>query len=1374
VTSTRTGWQPVDLRPHGTRASLQRRLLSGLALGLFALGAALLASFAGGAQAGLADYPATLYLSGTSSGISSSYAIVGSAGISANARPAPTAASNGAGLLGASGLTAYTYEYTLVDGNGETYPSTKSNTVSVNNGQIRIGNLPTGVTVRLYRQKGANAPFLRVVELVNNASATYDDNNPDPLSTVVPLAQNRTDLSGSGGGGITGYFEYAPGNSITDSATNGAFGQVGAPGFDGKGWLVSGSGNVSFAGGAWSIKVKLTSMGSALSTGRLVIGMWKVNDAGSVTGGPYIDPTCSSSPCGSGGGPGENTSANISTSAGTASAITTNVAGVPAFSLASNEHLYVQFWRHQTAGTTGNSISTLYAYDGTNQITHPSVNGFPSDPTLQSPAAGARVSSKTLTVGYSDPDNDTGTVDIHVCSDAGCSSVVASTTLNGVTSGSSATWTPALADGTYYWQAHATDSAGNQSNWTATQSFTVDATNPTATLQSPANAALTNASPTLTATYADGGAGDAGSVDLRVCSDSGCAGVVGSTTVAGVADGANATWTPALPDGTYYWHAHATDGAGNQSAWTATRSFTLDTTPPTATINTQPAALTTSSAATFTFSTEPGATLACDLDGGGFASCSSPKSYSGLADGSHTFQVKATDAAGNTGSAASSAWTVDTTPPTASITSQPASPSNSSAPSFSFSANEGGSTFQCKLDSGAWGACTSPSAYAGVADGSHTFQVKATDPAGNTGSPASSTWTVDTVAPTATIGSKPAALSNSSAPSFSFSANETGSSFQCALDGGGFAACSSPKSYAGVADGSHTFQVEAIDAAGNTSAAAAYTWTIDTVPPVTTISGQPAALASSSAATFTFAANEAGSTYQCRLDGGAYAACSSPKSYTGLADGAHTFDVTATDQAGNTGAAASYAWTSDTTPATATITSQPASLTSSSAASLTFTATEAGSTFQCQLDGGGFAACTSPASFSGLGDGNHTFQVKATDPAGNTGAAASASWTSDATAPSTPTLVTPADGARTNGSSLVARFTDASGQGKVLFRVCTDPGCASAVAAWVSALGPSGSNVTWALGGALAERTYYWQALAADAAGNQSAWSSTSSFTLDLTPPAAPTSFAGTIAGGGLTLSWTAPPDGDVGGYVLYVNGTRSRTFDAQTTHVDLGTPAADTPRVYTVAAVDTAGNEGPQSAKLIAVPNLAGLKLPEALAALAQRGLSLGDRNGPPVGLVTAQSPAPPAVASPGDTVAVTLGKPVSTPPPPPPPHGSKPGGTKRVLSLVIVGGHSVSCAPSDLLSLQIGLSSRANVTVRFLTMRGVPLASQRVGSVAAGSRQLHLRLPAPVARPGRYRVIVLATVQRQLVRAEMQFSLARLKRSSGAQAATCGTPSV
>src|SRR5256886_11870774 len=121
-----------------------------------------------------------------------------------------------------------------------------------------------------------------------------------------------------------------------------------------------------------------------------------------------------------------------------------------------------------------------------------------------------------------------------------------------------------------------------------------------------------------------------------------------------------------------------------------------------------------------------------------------------MAAGCHPSQARATVAGGNPGPPASPTGTTATAAPTASITSSPSNPSNSNAPSFSFS-SEAGASFHCALDGAAFASCTSPKTYTSVADGSHTFHVKPTDGAGNTGTAATYTWTIATTAPVASI-----------------------------------------------------------------------------------------------------------------------------------------------------------------------------------------------------------------------------------------------------------------------------------------------------------------------------------------------------------------------------------------------------------------------------------------------------------------------------------------------------------------------------------------------------------------------------------------------------------------------------------------------
>ena len=126
--------------------------------------------------------------------------------------------------------------------------------------------------------------------------------------------------------------------------------------------------------------------------------------------------------------------------------------------------------------------------------------------------------------------------------------------------------------------------------------------------------------------------------------------------------------TSGLGEGSHSFAVSAVDTAGNTSE-PSTASWTVDTSaPPAPTFGSVPASVTNATAASLAFSDADGsASFTCAWDGATPTACASPASLSGLSAGAHTFVVHATDAAGNTSSAAYS-WTVDLTAPKATST----------------------------------------------------------------------------------------------------------------------------------------------------------------------------------------------------------------------------------------------------------------------------------------------------------------------------------------------------------------------------------------------------------------------------------------------------------------------------------------------------------------------------------------------------------------------------------------------------------------------------------------------------------------------------------------------------------------------------------
>ncbi|HUQ03822.1 MAG TPA: LamG-like jellyroll fold domain-containing protein [Kofleriaceae bacterium] len=447
-----------------------------------------------------------------------------------------------------------------------------------------------------------------------------------------------------------------------------------------------------------------------------------------------------------------------------------------------------------------------------------------------------------------------------------------------------------------------------------------------------------------------------------------------------------------LVNGSHNFRVRAVDPVANVDMTPASHTWSVDTSVPDTVISSGPLGATNATMATFAFSAAgvPGATFECSLDGSSFVTCSSPRAYSTLAEGSHTFQVRARSMTGVLDpSPATRAWSVDVTAPDTTLSGGPVGAVASTSASFTLSSNDASSTFECSLDMVAFAACSSPLVLSGLSQGNHGVRVRARDAAGNFDmSPAQRSWTVDTFSPDTVLDGTPPTLDNDLTATFAFS-GEAGARFECSIDGGSYADCTSPHPVP-VVDGTHTFAVRAVDAAGNLDPTpATHSWVVDSVAPSTSINSGPPATVASSSATFDLASNENG-TFECALDGGAYVTCSDPHMIT-VVDGAHTLLVRARDAAGNPDPTpASWSWTSDATGPVVTITAPGSGVTTAAYVVVNFTTDEAATT-TCRVDGGSFASCASGHSFFAA-PGSHTIDVRAVDALGNP-STTSRTWT---------------------------------------------------------------------------------------------------------------------------------------------------------------------------------------------------------------------------------------------------------------------------------------------------------------------------------------------------------------------------------------------
>jgi subtilisin-like proprotein convertase family protein len=113
--------------------------------------------------------------------------------------------------------------------------------------------------------------------------------------------------------------------------------------------------------------------------------------------------------------------------------------------------------------------------------------------------------------------------------------------------------------------------------------------------------------------------------------------------------------------------------------------------------------------------------------------------------------------------------------PETGIDSGPPNPSGTRGATFRVSSSASGARFECRLDAADFGECSATPSYSGLADGSHTFSVRAVDTAGNIdATPASYTWRVGVPPPPAGGGPPPGGTSavDTTAPNFALASTE--------------------------------------------------------------------------------------------------------------------------------------------------------------------------------------------------------------------------------------------------------------------------------------------------------------------------------------------------------------------------------------------------------------------------------------------------------------------------------------------------------------------------------------------------------------------------------------------------------------------------
>ena len=804
----------------------------------------------------------------------------------------------------------------------------------------------------------------------------------------------------------------------------------------------------------------------------------------------------------------------------------------------------------------------------------------------------------------------------------------------------------AVADGQYDIRATATDWAGNVTVATPVTNVTVDNHAPTVSVTAPVDGGYVNASDsdpsTVKANAADAGTG-VQQVDFYECTDATCSSSpthlgTDSTGSAGVY---SASW-PLPADGSYWIEAVATDMVGHTSSSIA--AVTVDRTAPDTTIVTKPGDPTNAAHPTFTFSaSEPTQKIECNLDGGGWTTCTSPHSLAVTPiDGSHTMQIRAVDLAGNVdASPASWTWHEDNTAPTATLTDPAAAnaahairgtvalSSTTGDPTtngYASGVDPATLTYQYSADGVTWATIANPAAWdtTAVTDGIYRMQVLVTDFAGNTTTSATvANVKIDNTPPvtsqddpgqylratinltgTAADPLDPQNQPGSGVDHVDFQVSPAGANTWSTVGTSTGPAYSASFDTTTLTDGHYDFRTVAYDVAGNQTASTVVTnRLVDNTPPVVQIVDPGAnlrgtvLLATNPAGTNDPGANASGivsTSYEISGDGGAtWQPVGASWNTTGVTDGLYDVRATVTDAAGNVSTPSVVtARRVDNTPPVTTASGVPAGY-SATDVTVTLNPTDGGSGVSDTLysvDNGPTQHGTSvliPAPSNGSNDGSHTISFQSVDVAGNVETQHSVVVQIDATPPACPSCS--ASDYYRGTVTLSATPTSLSGIASVAFQYSPDGITWTTIG--TDSTGSSGTYSTSWDTTVPGDGAYHLRAQITDNASNVS--------TIDLHPGGAgvvvvdntaPTAAVGSPAGGsfvsgsgvGITASAS---DANPLTYAFLVNGSVVASGASPSATWD-STSVGDGPVSIQVRATDPAGNSTTSAPVTVNVDN--------------------------------------------------------------------------------------------------------------------------------------------------------------------------------------------